>query len=94
MVWFFTASSGHLLYMVGTASENKSNPLPSFPITVTIFFLFQGKDKYENEDLIRYGLPEVFVFVFYPFQMKQSSIHPTDEPPCKTRAAIFLCSGP
>eukprot|EP00611_Tribonema_gayanum_P013501 TRINITY_DN2448_c0_g1_i1.p1 TRINITY_DN2448_c0_g1~~TRINITY_DN2448_c0_g1_i1.p1 ORF type:complete len:217 (-),score=67.47 TRINITY_DN2448_c0_g1_i1:117-767(-) len=31
-MYFFTASSGHTLYM--------------------------GKDKYENEDLIRYGLPE------------------------------------
>ncbi|CAM9243255.1 unnamed protein product [Discosporangium mesarthrocarpum] len=32
MVFFFTSSDGHLIYM--------------------------GKDKYENEDLIRYGIPE------------------------------------
>ena len=32
MVFFFTASTGHMLYM--------------------------GKDKHENEDLIKYGLPE------------------------------------
>ena len=32
MVFFFTASTGHVLYM--------------------------GKDKYENEELIKYGLPE------------------------------------
>ncbi|CAN0564724.1 unnamed protein product, partial [Ectocarpus sp. 12 AP-2014] len=32
MVFYFTSSDGHMLYM--------------------------GKDKYENEDLIRYGFPE------------------------------------
>ena len=32
MVFYFTATTGHMLYM--------------------------GKDKFENEDLIQYGLPE------------------------------------
>ena len=74
MVFYFTSTDGHVIYMVcGVVIPKYYYKLYfifySFTDNLNIFLYFpQGADKFENEDLIKYGhLEDIWFHVLLLF---------------------------